>query len=297
MPSSKTSIDANDSSPKILALASMFNDRFSIDWIQDLSKAKATIILQTFETAAQEEILIKSDIGIFSFKEKKTRDHLRQTIPKPERQDLHQQIATLMINEATDSEQAIFAAAGQLLHITNNLKGCRILSDAGDRYRQKGMSKEALRCYDKVLLDLKGKTRNSEKQLYAKTIIGYSKDRLSISTLKEAETSLSLLKKGLTKAEDIKDKSLQSIILLHMAAVEYEQINYPSAQQYFFRGKQMAANLNDPAVNRTLDACSLVHYCYSGLFLEAIRKYESIETVFFKKNADYRLSLKMGIIL
>ncbi len=297
MKSSKNVLDTNNLEQQILALASMFDSRFSIDWVQDLSKAKATFILQTFETAAEKEILKKGELGIFSFRELKTRDSLRQSIPPRQRQDLHRQIAELMINEATDNEQAVFAAAGHLLHVPNNLDGCRILTDAGDRYRQKGMSKEALKCYDKVIVDLENKKGVVEKGLYVKAIIGHSKDRLSISTPEIAKTSLALLKKGLSKAENLKDKSLQCIVLLHMASLEYELIHYRTAQKYYFKGRQMARELNDPAVEKTLDACSLVHYCYSGLFLEAVKKYESIESVFSRKNADYRLSLKMGIIL
>ncbi len=286
----KPEFDTNNSDQQILALASLFEIQFSIDWVQDLSMAKATIILTTFETATTSGILQKHGLGIFSFKNLKTRDQFRSVIPIEQRQELHRKIATLMIHEAPDNEQAILTAASQLLHVSNDLNGCSILLDAGDRYRQKSLSKKALKCYDKALLDLKDKPGRAENILFVKTVIGYSKDRLSVSTPEIALSLLNLLKDSLVRAQKLNDMSLQSILLLHMAAVQYERIQYRSAQKYFFKGRKMALNLNDPAVERTLEACSLVHYCYSGLFSEAIKQHESIES-------EYRLSLKTGIIL
>ena len=60
-------LGADISDKQILALASLFDREFSIDWIQELSKAKATTILNTLEKACQEGMLSKGELGIFYF--------------------------------------------------------------------------------------------------------------------------------------------------------------------------------------------------------------------------------------
>ena len=57
--------EATSSDERILGLASLFDIEFSIDWIQDLSKAKATTMLMTLERACREKLLKKKELGIF----------------------------------------------------------------------------------------------------------------------------------------------------------------------------------------------------------------------------------------
>lgn len=287
----------NNDNHNIMAMAALFESRFSIDWIQDLSKAKASLILQTLEDQTHEKILQKHEPGIFSFRELSTREKLKKSIPSKDRQNFHRSIARLMILEASDNEQAVFAAAAQLMHVNNDLEGCQILLEAGNRFRQKGESAQALKYYDKAIADLDDKTTRPEEILYVKTVIGYSKDRLSISTPEIAFSLFNLLKKALVKAKKYNDKVLQSILLLHLAAVQYERIQYGSAQTYYFKGRKIALTLNDPTVERTLDSCSMVHYCYSGLFSDAVKMYETIEPTILKNPPEVQVSLKMGIVL
>lgn len=286
--------EISDSENYILSLAALFDGEFSIDWIQELTKAKTTTMLMLLEKACQEELLNKKDIGVFSFPDSKIKTQLKTLIPKNEREKLHKKIATLMINEAIDNEQAIMTAASQLINISNDLDGCRILFDAGERYRQKGLSKKALKYYEKVIQELKEKNGVQEEILFVKTIIGYSKDRLALNT---PEKTVSLLKEALTRVEKLNLKPLEAIIYLHLASVEYQSLRYTSAQRYFHKGSELAKATHDPMVQKTLDTSSILHYCYSGRFVAAIKKYESLEAVLSKKEPRYRLSMKFGIML
>jgi formate hydrogenlyase transcriptional activator len=207
---------------------------------------------------------------------------------------LHRKTAALMMTETPDNEQAILAAANQLIHVSNDLEGCGILLDAGDRYRKKGDSKKALACYEKAIHDLRDKEGRPENLLFIKTVIGYAKDRFS---LENPELTLSLLKDALTRAERVNDNSLQSIVLLNLASMEYTNMRYTSAKKYFHRGRSLAKDIKDPRVERTLEICSVLHYCYTGRFQEAIKNYESIGSLFSKNTPGYRLSLKVSIML
>ncbi|MBU1195722.1 MAG: sigma 54-interacting transcriptional regulator [Proteobacteria bacterium] len=280
----------------ILAIAALFDGDFSIDWIQELAKkTKTTALLMLFEKACKEKLLKKKDLGVFSFADTSAKEELKDLIPIDHREKLHKKIAAIMIDEAVDFEQVIMAAASQLMHVDdNNLDNCRILVDAADRYRQKGVSEKALQYYGKVIDDLKNKKGTLEDQLFVKTVLGYSKDRLSLNT---PEKTVSLLMEALKRIEKSNEKSLEAIIYLHMASVEYQTLSYISAHSNFHRGSQLAKEIHNPMVQQTLDTSSVLHYCYSGRFKDAIKKYESLESVFSKKEPRHRLSLKFGIML
>jgi len=111
----------------LLVLAALFEGEFSIDWIQSISNAKATQIFKTFDRFSQDGILKKHDVGLFSFKDSRKKQLLQQAIPNDVREKYQRDIAELVLNEGSTAE-GMLRAATQLLHIANDLKGCRILS-------------------------------------------------------------------------------------------------------------------------------------------------------------------------
>ncbi len=285
---------SSDVDKYILSIASLFESSFSIDWLQELSKSKTTAMLMLLEKASQENVLIKKELGIYFFRDEKAKAKIKSLLPDDHREKLHKNIAALMMNEAPDNEQAVMIAASQLIQVSNDLDDCKILLDAGNRYRQRGISEKALVCYNKAIRELENEKGEDVDRLFVKTIIGYSKERLSLSS---PEKTISLLKLALNRVEKLNDISLKAMVYLHLAAVEYQSMRYVSAQKYYDEGKELAKGTSDPNVQKTFDACTLLYYCYSGRFRDAIRKYESLEALISKKVPRYRLSLKVGIIL
>lgn len=286
--------EANDSEKLILSLASLFDGDFSIDWLQELSKEKTTVMLMLLEKAYEQKLLKKKELGVYRFADKKVKEEISKGIPDNHREKLHKKIAKMLINEAIDDEKAILNAADQLLRVSLDLEDCEILLNAGDRYRHKGISKKALECYQKVISSLEGKDGSEEDVFYVKTVIGYSKDRLCLS---DPEKTVNLLKKALKRIEKHNEKSLAAVATLHLASVEYQTLKYVSAQKYFQKGSELASGINDKNVQNTLEACTLIYYCYTGRFKEAVKKYESLETHLYKKPPRQRLSLKVGILV
>ena len=56
---------------RILSLAALFGEDFSIDWVQELAEVKTSEILATFEKGVERKILIKKPLGIFLFADRK----------------------------------------------------------------------------------------------------------------------------------------------------------------------------------------------------------------------------------
>ena len=114
------------SDEQLLALASLFEGEFSIDWIQALSEAKATSILKILDKFNLNGTLKKHDLGVFSFVDTRKKKEYRESIPADMREGLHRRIAELFLSEDLIAE-GLPRAADQLLHVTNNLEGCRLL--------------------------------------------------------------------------------------------------------------------------------------------------------------------------
>jgi transcriptional regulator with GAF, ATPase, and Fis domain len=277
-----------------LVLASLFEGEFSIDWIQAISDAKATQIFKTFDRFMQDGVLKKHDIGLFSFTDNRKRLQLQQSIPDNLRENYRRDIADLLLNEGSTAE-GLLQASTQLLHITNDLKGCRILYRAGDEYRQNGRSSESLVCYEKALRDLRQLDGFEVDTLFVKTVIAYSKDHRAVANLNEL---ISYLHQALERAERWNNTSQLALVLMHLASnINFERKNFPAAKAYFDRGFALAKDINDPEVERTVITGTIIREFYSGRMKSAIKVYETSEPLFTEKYPMHKLSLRIGVLI
>ena len=111
------------SDEQLLHLATFFEGKFSIDWIQALSEAKATSILKTFDRFSRKGILKKHDLGIFSFTDSRKKRELLESLPLDWQETLRRRIADLLMND-DGIKDGLPQAAAQLLNVPNNLEGC-----------------------------------------------------------------------------------------------------------------------------------------------------------------------------
>ena len=278
---------------RFLGMAALFEGDFSIDWIQALSEAKATTILKAFDRFSRDGVLTKHDLGVFSFADVRQRDLLREAIPADWRDKLRRRIADLFMHEA-QGEGGLPRAANQLLHISNDLEGCRLLRQAGDQYRRSGRSAEAIACYDKGIQDLETLNGVEADTLFIETVIGYSKDHRAIHYLNRL---ISYLHEALERAERSRNPVLQALVLMHLASNLYIGQNPEAAQAYLDRGFALAKDINDPNVERTVITGTIISHFYSGRYKEAVKIYETLEPLFTGKYPMHQLSLRMGVLM
>ena len=91
-----------------------------------------------------------------------------------EREHLHQLIANLLLRELPDVDTKAHDLAHHLLHIANNIEGCRWLINAGI-YLQSFRHEDALQCYNKAILDLSTLSGEEADNVYAEVAIKYAK--------------------------------------------------------------------------------------------------------------------------
>ena len=279
---------------RILVSAALFENEFSIDWIQSLLNAKATEILKTLDQYGRSGILKKLDIGIFCFADGHYKQQLRKSLPTEERKARHKQIADLLINEIADKDKAVNAAAEQLLHIQNDLEGCRLLRKAGDYYRRIGESSKSKVFYEKALMDLDIISGKESDLLIINIMIGFSKDHMASSRPK---TVISYLNEALKRAKKMNDPLLVSLVLLHLSSHQYMAGDYTSASKNYLQGRSIAKDIRDPSQERNLITSAVIHNNYTGHFKEAVRDYDYFDPVFSKQPSLKRFSVKVELIL
>ena len=90
-----------------LALASLFKESFSIDWLIEITGYKASHIFSVLDEGIQQGWLSGLPGGFFIFKEERIQNYWKERLAISEKHSLHQQIATLLAKELPENQQKI----------------------------------------------------------------------------------------------------------------------------------------------------------------------------------------------
>jgi formate hydrogenlyase transcriptional activator len=262
----------NEKYETILALASLFDTAFSIDWLVLLTGEKPSVVLACLESAVKEGVLKKKDFSHYSFSQKKRQDKFNKTLDADERERLLHSIVDLFQTELSDSEEKAKLISGYLLELTNDLSQCRRLVDAGDIFLKSFNVKLAHRCYMKVLDDLSHIKGVESDKLFIVTAVKYSRIadvQLDISRVQ------GLLKTALKRAQQSGDARSTALLEMHIAKNEWYRSNYDEALKRFNKGWAIAQEEDDPRLRRSAVTFSTFFHYWQGYFQEAVNIYEA----------------------
>jgi transcriptional regulator with GAF, ATPase, and Fis domain/tetratricopeptide (TPR) repeat protein len=263
---------------KYLTIASIFNNDFSIDWLQLLTASKASQIVAAMEKGVSNKILIRKDAtGFYCFSDNKVKKEWLKKISDDDRKVFHRRIAEFLLNDISyDDRQNTFTIAHHLLHIENdNVETCRILVHAGNLYASSYSTQEALTCYKKALSDLALIKSAEADYLFVETTIKYS--RISTSLLDTLEV-LRVLQEAMVKAKKNNMISYQPIMQMHLAKTEWLRGNYANAIKHFKQGWMLCEEIDDHKLKAQAKVFSAFFLYWHGRFSEAIRTYEQSVT-------------------
>ncbi|HDR16466.1 MAG TPA: hypothetical protein ENN79_13485 [Desulfobacteraceae bacterium] len=82
---------------RILEFASLFDGEFNIDWLQELTGKKTSIIFAALEFGAKQGWLFQNNLVHFSFIDSVEEEKLAYSLPSETRADLHNKIVNLLI--------------------------------------------------------------------------------------------------------------------------------------------------------------------------------------------------------
>ena len=140
--------------PPSLAVASLFPEDFSIDWILELTQKKASEVIQELEEGVQQEFLIRKRPGLYAFTDPGYRHSHSESLSVKEKELLNRHIIKILLINIQDSDRKAKALSHHLLQLTNDYDGCLWLLKAGDSYLRGFKNEMALCCYRKALEDL-----------------------------------------------------------------------------------------------------------------------------------------------
>ena len=256
---------------EILAPAAVFNGDFSIDWLQVITGAKASVILSALNRGIRNNQLKSERDGIYRFSDREIRDRFWKMSSPERRTILHRQAADIISEELPFGEESDRELVKHLLYIDNDEAGCRQLLDAGNRARKEFRIEEAKRIYRKIFLDLSARGGKLADRLFTDAAMEYSKistpasdSRQVIQTIREAVKRAQ--KRGLT--ENL------ALLRMHLAKQEWLLSNYKEAFYQFQLGWQLAETIDNPGFKRAADIFSVFFRFWQGRFKDVVADYE-----------------------
>ena len=258
----------------VLAPASLFEEDFSIDWLQTLTGEKASTILAALEAGAQKGWVKNKEPGIYAFANSRDRQRLLNLLPSEERPGLHRKISMLIWQaEGMDSDRKAVEAANHLLQITNDLVGCAWLKRAGDVFFREYRVERALACYTKILGDLAGIDGEEADLLFVESAIQFSKP-----TRARHETAkvLAILQEAVGRAVRSNKQALLPILKMHQAKNEWLRSRYRPAISLFEEGWSMASASEDARLLRAAYRFRTFFHYWLGRFRDVLSSYESL---------------------
>jgi transcriptional regulator with GAF, ATPase, and Fis domain len=157
----------------LLRLASLFEDEFSLDWLQELAGTRASVTLSALEEGVQNGLLVKKGPAIYVFENGVRQEWCIRVAPE-EKEQLHRKIAGILVREGPSNDSMVLELARHLLQIPNDWTECQWLMRAGEIYAASFRAENALACFNKILADLSGKSGKNEDVLFFKAVIAYS---------------------------------------------------------------------------------------------------------------------------
>jgi len=256
---------------RILSLAALFREDFSIDWVQELAEVRTSIILAAFEKGVDQKILTKKQLGIFLFVDKKKKQQMRDSFNPNERRQLHQKAVGILLKNLRNDDHKAQRLAFHYQQLSNNIEGCRWLVEAGDGFLRDHNYQKALDCYDKVLRDLKIIQGEAADGLFIDTAIKYSK--ISTAALAPREV-LDVLKEAMLRTEIGNKKEYQALLEMHIAKNEWLRSKYKTALRHFDRGWSLSQDITNPKLKRSIETFNTIYPMWYGRYRDVVISYE-----------------------
>jgi transcriptional regulator with GAF, ATPase, and Fis domain len=259
-----------------LSLTAFFEINFCLDWIVELTGNKPSRVLAVLDEGTQQGWIEKLQDGFFAFKDLKIKQALQEHLTLTEKQNLHRQIAELLIRELPDNPESAEVIASHLFNVPLDLDGCRLLLRSADTARHNRLFTKALSCYEKVIDDISVIGGSTADLLYIKAILKYA--RFAIAR-QNCEKVISILQEAIIRAKKHEMKRELFLLTMHMAKNDFLQSRYFSAQTHFDEGWAIIKNIDiDPRFMLSANAFHIFSYFWQGYLNQAIRTYEKSES-------------------
>ncbi len=255
---------------RVMPVAAVFEDDFSIDWLEELTGLKASVILSAVEKAAEGGDLSRKEPGIYRFMNCHQRTSWLGRLAHADRERCYRGAADILIRELADDDAKAVAVAKYLRHVANGAEGCEWLVRAG-RIHAGSSTEMAIDCFTKVIEDLTGKEGDAEDHLFVTAVIEYAN---TVTLRSNTLETLSLLREAETRAKRLGRESLSLLIEMYTAKQEWMKSNSEKALRRFEAAYGRAENLGDPGLLAATTDLKNYFLFWQGRFRDVIETYE-----------------------
>ena len=264
-----------------MALAALFEDYFSIDWIMEMTDMRPTEILGEFEAGVEAGSLERVGAGRFRFSDPEEKIRRQGEFSPQALEELHRRIADTLLRDLPNEPDKTWKVAFHLLQTKNDEEGCRRLLRAGETLVKDFQILKAQKCFNKIMDDLSADTSAERSELYIQTAVNYSK----ISTNLDIPLENKILHEALKRARKRDSRSAEALLEMHLAKNEWLSNRYNSALKRFNTGWALTREQNDPKLLRTVTTFITFFLYWQGRFKEVVNHYEkAVPDV--ERNAD-----------
>jgi formate hydrogenlyase transcriptional activator len=255
----------------VLRLAALFDGPFSLDWLEELTGMKASLILSTLEDQVRQQVLFQVRPAVYQFRDELSRLERLQDLSDAERETYHRSIAEVLMRELPDDDAKAIAISHHLLCVPNNTMGGEWLIRAGRIYIDSFNAEKAIACFEKVLRDFSDQRGLDVDRLFVAAAIAHSGTSLSrIST----QTSMARLLEARERATGLNDPACSIILEMHIAKHERVLSGINHALEHFEKAFLQVKALNDPALTAATSIFSTYFLFWQGRFKDVVKVHE-----------------------
>ena len=285
--------DISEEEIRILSISAIFDDYFSIDWIHDLARVKASKIIEALEKSVEKKVLKKISFGNYAFNNNTIKQELLASFSIEELGELHEKASAILLQDLPYSDKRAIKISGHLKKIVNSIEGCRLLAEAGDNFLKEHDYYSALTCYGKVLEDLKDLFSEDSDTLFVDTAVKYSK--ISTAALAPKEV-LKILNVAMQRTNSHKNLEYRALLEMQIAKNEWLRSNYKTSLRHFDRGWSLSKDIVNPKLKRSILTFKTSYPFWYGRYREVVSSYEeSVPEV--ERLPDGKFSLFAGTIV
>jgi formate hydrogenlyase transcriptional activator len=264
-------MEHQDLSSRLLALASLFKEEFSIDWLAELTDQPPSQILDVIEQGQKLGWLAQRRNGVFYFTNQNKKDDLSDYFSPQEKEHWHLRLVHFLFDTAQENRTKFREIAAHLPYIPEGLESAQNFLKLGDMERATYKTDEALHCYNKALDNLLHDHTEEGDNLFIETVIKYSKLTMARD---DTQKIMALLQEAMDRAGK-KNREIDLILLkMHLAKTEWLCGRAKEAFILFEEAWAQAQTIDHPALFRAASAFRIFFFYWQGRFKEAVSCYE-----------------------
>ena len=260
-----------------LRVAALLGNTFSLDHLLEVSKIKASKLLQLLDKLMKYNILVQTPSKYkrtYSFAKPKLPKAIAESMSKEEKRIYLFNIINYFKKELPDNEEKLLKLAALHLQFEDDEDHFYHKKKAADLLAQSHQAENAVNLYKEIIDKLlSGNRDKSENVLLIDTILAYAQIAVSFHP---PATVLEVIKKAKFQAENLRNDRENALLELCLGRIEETQGKGIIASNHYKKASDLAKKGGDQELLIKISKQLALSLFWQGRVKEAIRLYESI---------------------